>query len=575
MYIDVVPNRKSRPAILLRASRRVGSRTVKATLANLTDWPPDVVAGLRRLLERRWRGEPIGEEAFAIERSIPHGHVQAALAMAKKIGLDALIASKPSRQRDLVLAMAIERLIDPGSKLATTRLWHTTTLARELGVEEATVDDLYAAMDWLSARQERIERKLAQRHLSEGALVLYDVTSSYYEGRHCPLARFGHSRDGKKGRPIIVYGLLSDGEGRPVAVETYPGDTGDPTTVPDAVERLRRDFGLERVVLVGDRGMLTQTQIDRLKEYPQLGWISALRSGAIRALARQGAVQMTLFDKQNLAEIASPDFPGERLVVCYNPQLGEERARKRRELIEATRRDLDKIAAEARRRTKTPLSNEQIALKVGRVIHRRKMAKHFVLRIDAHRLDYEINEAAVAEEQALDGIYVIRTSESAEHLSAPQAVRAYKSLAQVERAFRTMKTVELEVRPIFHRTERRVPTHIFLCMLAYYLEWHLRKAWKPLLFDDEDLDEDRRTRDPVAPARPSDGARRKKAARQTEDGLPVHSFRSLLAELGTLCKNRCRIQTGKTETRIDLATEPTDLQARAFHLIEVCPVHGI
>ena len=573
MYIDVVPNRNSRPAILLRQSRRAGKRVVKKTLANLTDWPVPLVEGLRRLLK-----DPnlvSVHDVFAIERSIPHGHVRALLAMAKKVGLDSLIASKPSRQRDLVLATIVERLIHPCSKLATTRLWRATTLGQELNLEDATVEELYGAMDWLSQRQARIEKKLARRHLRPGALVLYDVSSSYYEGRCCPLARYGHSRDGKKGRAIIVYGLMSDGQGRPVALQVYPGNTGDPTTVPDQLQRLRKRFGLERVTLVGDRGMLTQTQIETLKAHRQLTWVSALRAAAIRRLAHTGALQMSLFDQQNLAEIQSPDFPGERLIVCYNPLLADERRRKRDELLQATKKQLERIGAEVRRRTRTPLRKEQIALKVGKVINRFKMAKHFTLRIENNRFEWRINKTSVAEEQAVDRIYVIRTNQSAERLSAPRAVRVYKSLAQVERAFRAMKTTELEVRPIYHRTAQRVPAHIFLCMLAYYLEWHMRRALKPLLFDDEELEQQRKTRDPIAPAQPSAPAKRKKAARQTEDGFPVHSLQSLIAELGTLCKNRCKVKTAKTETRLDLSTEPTALQARALQLIEMCPVEGI
>jgi len=511
MYIERVPNRNSRPAILLREGWREGKIIKKRTIANLTDWPEHKIETLRRLLKDEQMVSI--HDAFVIERSIPHGHVEAVLGTIKNIGLDNIIASKRSRERDLVIAMIAERLIQPCSKLATTRLWHTTTLAEELGVSDADEDDLYDAMDWLLARQQRIEKKLSGRHLSEGSLILYDVTSSYYEGRTCPLARFGHNRDKKKGKLIIVYGLLTDDIGRPIAVEVYPGDTGDPSTVPDQVEKIRKRFGLNRVVLVGDRGMLTQTQLNKVKDYPGLGWISALRSHAIRELVDGGQLQMSLFDEKNLAEIQSPYFPGERLVACYNPILANERKQKRERLLAATEKDLEKIVREVARRTKTPLDKAEIGKKVGKIINRYKVGKHFRLEIENGAFSFSRNKETIAKESELDGIYVIRTSEPVEKISAEDTVRNYKRLTQVEWLIRCMKGVDLLVRPIHHRTEEHVRAHIFLCMLAYYVEFHMRKALAPLLFEDEELDEQRKNRDPIKPTKPSDSAKVKKKIR--------------------------------------------------------------
>jgi transposase len=567
MYIDRVPNRNSRPAILLREGWREGKKTCKRTIANLTNWPEEKIQALRLLLG----GEPMvsARDAFVVERTVPHGHVEAVLGTIKSLGLDSIIFSKRCRQRDLVVAMIAERLIHPCSKLATTRFWHTTTLAEQLSVADADEDDLYEAMDWLLARQSRIEKKLAARHLLEGSLVLYDVTSSYYEGRTCPLARFGHNRDSKKGKLIIVYGLLTDEAGRPVAVEVYPGNTADPTTVPDQVEKLRKHFGLGRVVLVGDRGMLTQTQIDKLKDYPGLGWISALRSHGIRKLVNSGIVQMSLFDEKNLAEIHSPEFSDERLVACYNPILAEQRQQKREKLLSATEKGLEKIAKEVARRTKTPLDKVEIGKKVGKAIKRYKVGKHFAVTIEDGAFSFFRKEESIRRESALDGIYVIRTSESAECISAEDTVRSYKRLEQVESAIRCMKGIDLLVRPIHHRTEDHVRAHIFLCMLAYYVEYHMRKALAPLLFDDEELDERRKRRDPVKPAKPSDSAKRKKTVRLTPDGLEVHSFQTLLAELATLSRNRCRVKSDPVGPTFYELTEPTPLQKRAFELLGV------
>jgi transposase len=552
---------------LLRQSYREGKRVRKRTLANLTCLPPEAIETLKRAL----RGEKLvlADHAFAIERSIPHGHVKAVLGTIRKIGLDTIIASRRSRRRDLVVAMITERLLHGCSKLASTRLWHTTTLAEELSVQDADVDELYEAMDWLLEGQERIEKKLAARHLREGAQVFYDVSSSYYEGRTCSLAQHGHNRDGKKGRPIIVYGALTDRDGRPLAVQVYPGNTGDPSTVADQVDKLRGRFGLSRVVLVGDRGMLTQAQIEKLKAYPQLGWISALRSGSIRKLVENQALQLSLFDKRNLAEIRSDEFPGERLVACFNPLLADERARKRKDLLLATQEKLQRIAREVARRTKTPLLKDEIALKVGKTINRHKVGKHFSLHIEDGVFRWARHEASIEQEAALDGIYVIRTSEPKKRLSAEDTVRSYKNLGQVEQVFRCFKGIDIRVRPIYHREDSRVRAHVFLCLLAYYVEWHLRRALGSVLFDDEELTANRKTRDPVAKAKPSASVQRKKAQRTTCDGLGVHSFSSLLEDLGTLCRNRCRILADPSGNTFTQDTQPTPLHARVFQLLGV------
>jgi transposase len=565
MYVECIPNRTSPPAILLREAWREHGRVRKRTIANLSDWPPARIEALRRVL----RDEPLvrADELFTVETSLPHGHVEAIFGLLRRLGLDRVIATKRSRARDLVLAMIVERLIHPCSKLATTRLWSTTTLGESLGVTDADVDELYDALDWLLARQPHIEKTLAARHLSEGGVVLYDVSSSYYEGRTCPLARFGHDRDGKTGLPIIVYGVMTDAEGRPVATEVYAGNVGDPKTVPDQVETLRARFGVNHVVLVGDRGLLTQTQLDHLKTYPGLGWISALRSPAIRALVESGTLQLSLFDQQHLAELTSPAYPGERLIACFNPLLADERHRKREALLAATEHALTKLAEAAARRTRTPFDDATLGQRVGRVINHYKMAKHFAVMIDRGRLTWTRRETSIQQEAHLDGFYVIRTSVTGEHLSAEDVVRHYKGLARVERAFRCLKGIDLRVRPIHHRTEDHVRAHIFLCLLAYYVEWHLRQAWAPLLFADETLETDRQTRDPVAPATSSAHARRKKVERQTSDGLPLHSLDTLLAALATRCANRCRLRSAPAGEPVRQLTPPSPLQARALELL--------
>jgi transposase len=568
MYIDTVPNRKSKPTILLREGWREGKKTRQRTIANISHWPDEDVEALRLLLKGT-RLLP-KDEAFSIERSTPHGHVQAVLGVMRALGVDGLLASRPCRERDLVMAMIAQRILNPCSKLATTRMWHATTLATSLGVENADANDLYAAMDWLNKRQGRIEKKLAKRHLKEGAVVLFDVSSSTYHGRKCPLAQRGYNRDGEKLRSI-VYGLLADGKGRPVAIDVYPGNTGDPSTVPDQVEKLRGRFELKRVVLVGDRGMLTQAQIVALREHPELGWISALRFSAIRDLAEDGTLQLPLVDTQNLAEISSEDYPGERLMVCFNPLLAEDRKRTRGELLAVTETRLEKIAAQAARRTNKPMTADEIGVKVGKIINRCKMGKHFELTIEDSLLRFNRNEESIAREARVDGIYIVRTSESADALSAGDTVRTYKSLGQVEQAFRCLKGVDLRVRPIRHSDEAHVRAHIFLCMLAYYVEWHMRKALSPVLFQDDELDTARWARDPVAKAESSERARAKKRTKKTDDGWPVHSLRTLLAELGTRCQNTCRAGVDKGAIRFEQLTEVTPFQQHVFELLKVKP----
>ena len=569
MYVESVPNRNSPPAILLREGRRVGKKVHKRTLANLTHWPPDKIERLRRVL----KDEPLvhPDQLFLIERSLPHGHVELLLEVVRQLKLPALIDPRPSPQRNRVLAMILQRLLHPASKLATTRLWHATTLGEELSLEDTDEDDLYEGMDWLLQRQDRIERKLAKRHLAEGDHVLYDVSSSYYEGHTCSLMQFGHNRDGRRDRPMVVYGVLADRMGRPVAVQAYAGNTGDPSTVPDQVEKVRDRFGLKRVVLVGDRGMLTETQITHLKRHPGVGWISALRHRQIRRLVESEAVQLSLFDERHLAEVRSPDYPGERLIVCHNPILAEHRRQKREALLEATEEALAGIGRQVARRTRTPLSATEIAEKVGRVKNRFQVAKHFHTEIAEGSFHYERRQEAITREAQLDGFYMLRTSEGADRLGAAEVVRRYKDLTRVERAFRSLKSVDLQIRPIRHRVETRVRAHLFLCLLAYYVHWHLRQALAPLLFDDEELEAERGRRDPVLAAQPSASAKRKKAKRLTEDGLPLHSLETLLAAMGTRARHQCRLPSEPDAPYVQRLTEPTPLQQRALELVRMFP----
>jgi transposase len=552
---------------LLRRSIRKGKTVTHQTLGNLSHLPDHLID----LIKRSLKGETFvpAADAVRITRSLPHGHVEAVLKMIKKLGVDELIASQPSPSRNLVVAMIAERLIFPSSKLANTRHWHDTTLAQELDVADATADQLYDAMDWLLQRQSAIENKLAKRHLGDGGLVLYDVTSSYYQGKTCPLACFGHDRDGKSGCPIIVYGALTDADGRPIAVQVYPGNTADPKTVPDQVETLTKRFGLTRVVLVGDRGMLTQTQIDVLKKHPGLGWISALRSGSIRRLLAEGLLVKKDLETERLAEISSPDFPGERLMACYNPQLAEQRRQKRQELLAATQAELERLAASVKRATAKPETAAEIGVRAGKIINNYKMSKHFTLTIGDGSLEWARKQEEIAKEELLDGIYVVRTSEPTERLTAADGVRSYKRLALVEQAFRCLKGIDLLVRPIHHRIAERVRAHILLCLLAYYVQWHLRQAWEPLLFEDEGLTEDRPRRDPVAAAKPSESAKLKKKTHKTPGGLPVQSFRTLMAHLGTRCRNTCVMTTDPNQTRFDQLTEADALQAEALRLIKM------
>jgi len=545
MYIDIIPNRNSPPAILLRESWREGNKTHKRTVANISNLPMEQVQMLKQVL----KGEKLicATDAFVIKESWPHGHVEAILGTIRKAGLERMIGSQPSRERDLVVAMIVEQILHHDSKLADTRNWHSTSLAQELGVEDADENDLYAALDWLLARQKRIEKKLAKLHFAEGSYAFYDVTSSYYEGHTCSLARWGNNRDKKKGHQVIVYGTLADQGGRPVAVDVYAGNTGDPKTIPDQVAKLRQVFGLNRLVLVGDRGLLAQTQIDYLQKYPGLGWITALRSKAIRELVDKGHLGISLFDTQNLAEIYSPDYPIERLIACYNPLMAEERNRKRRELLEMTEALLRKIKGEVDRRTKKPLKKDEIGLKVGKVLNKFKMGKHFDVTIEDSSLEWQRRAEKIRQEEMLDGIYIIRTSEPKESISAKQTVKQYKNLSLIEWIYRTVKGLAILIRPIRHRAANRVRAHIFLCMLTYYVVWHMRKALAPLLFEDEELDLLRKVRDPVAKAEPSESAKKKKKTLTTTEGFPVHSFATLLKALGKRCKHRCYVRGGDPE----------------------------
>ena len=565
MYVAKIPNRNSPPTYLLRESYRENGRVKNRTVANISHLPIEQI----QLLSRVLKGEQLlpAEGVFRITRSLPHGHVQAVLDMFAFLKLPSLIASQHCRERDLVLAMIAQRVLDPGSKLATTRLWKNSTLGESLNVVDAEVDELYDAMDWLLRRQKRIENKLAKRHLQNGNLVHYDVSSSSYTGATYVLARFGHNRDGLK-LPSIVYGVMTDDEGRPISVDVYPGNTGDPTTVPDQMEKLKTRFGLERIVVVGDRGMLTQTQIDKLRKRPGIGWISALRASGIRDLIDKGHLERSLFDEKNLAEISSPDFPGERLVACYNPILAERRQRKRESLLAATEGKLERIARKVARRTKKPLKKDEIGVKVGRVLNKYKVGKHFRLTIEDSLLKWERKQQAIELEAGMDGFYVIRTSESSDRLSADNAVRGYKRLADVEQAFRSLKSLELLVRPIHHRLEKRVKAHIFVCLLAYYVQWHLKRAWSALLFADEHLDQHRADRDPVSSAKPTADVQAKKIERRTEDGNELQSFRTLLKELATQCQNTCEFGEESTVTPIVKLAEPTPFQTEAFGLLD-------
>jgi hypothetical protein len=570
MHVDRIPNRTSPPAFLLRETYREDGKVKKRTLANITHWPVGKIEALRRLLRDEYAPD------LKLMRSLPHGHVAAALGILRKLGLDDLLAQgqrQRARMVALVTALVVVRLLDPASKLTTARLLDGTTATSSLGTVLALgkVDEqeLYDALDWLLAQQERIETALARRHLSDGTLVLYDVSSTYFEGRTCELAKFGHNRDGKSGKLQIVFGLLCAKDGCPVAIEVFDGNVADPATLANQVKKLKERFALERVVLVGDRGMITEARIEEVLKPAGLDWITTLRAPAIRGLAEAGSLQLSLFDERDLATITSPDYPGERLVACRNPLLADERARKREDLLVATEKKLAAIAARVHRAKKPLCGKDKIALAIGRVIDKYKMAKHFDLNITDDRFTFARNAAKIDAEAALDGVYVVRTTVAEAALDQSATVTAYKQLSTAERAFRSLKTVDLEVRPIYHRRADRVRAHVFLCMLAYYVEWHMRQKLKPILFDDHDkAAADAARPSVVAKAERSEAARRKARNRCTDDGLPVHSFRSLLADLATVSRTVMAMD-GAPEASFVLYPQLTPVQDRAFQLLDL------
>ena len=564
MHIDAIPNRGARPTYLLRESYREGGRVRKRTLANLSSLSDAQIRAIRAVLGGEQMA-PVGEH-FEVLASRPHGAVQAVRVAMQRLAFEALIASHPSPMRTLVCAMVAARIVAPHTKLATTRCWHSSTLAEEFGVVGADEDDLYAAMDWLRERQGAIEKKLAARHLSVGAVVLYDLSSSYFEGSCCPLARLGYSRDGKRGMLQVNYGLLTDARGCPLAVSVHEGNIADSLTLLPELQRLREQFGIEQLVMVGDRGMISSAAIAAMRESGGVDWITALKSASIRALVEQGQLQLGLFDERDLLELSSPDYPGERLVACRNPQLAQLRTHKREELLVATEQLLAKI--KARVDAGKLAGRASIGLRVGRVINQYKVAKHFTLNIEDHAFSFARNTQSIAAEAALDGIYIIRTSVPAARMHAPDCVRNYKALANVERAFRSLKSIDLKVRPIHHRLAERVRAHIFLCMLAYYIEWHMREAWRELMFADPDQQAKAR-RDPVAAAKRSTAALKKAAQQRLDDGTPVHSFATLLAELATIARNSCRTPSAGAEApTFDVLTTPNPKQQRALDLIQ-------
>jgi transposase len=570
MYIEAVPNRNSPPAILLRESYRAGGKVRKRTLCNLSGWSPAHVEGLRGVL-KGGTVIPAEHDAFTVTRSLPHGHAAAALGTARKIGLERILGPDGDRCRDLVLAMLVGRVLDPVSKLATARTLSPATasssLGEALGLGEVGDAELYAALDWLLERQAAIETALAGRHLQNGTLVLYDVSSSYMEGRCCPLAKRGYSRDGKKGTLQIVYGLLCAPDGCPVAIEVFEGNTGDPSTLAPQIDKLKQRFGLTHVVLVGDRGMITEARITEDVKTAGLDWITALRGPAIKELLNSGLIQMSLFDQRDMASITSPDYPGERLVVCRNADLAAERARKREELLTATEKDLAAIKARVERKRDPLRGTAEIALAVGAVLNTHNMKKHFDLAITDDAFSFARKRAEIAAEAATDGLYVVRTSLAEATLDDADTVRSYKSLSRVEQAFRCIKTVDLHVRPVYHWLEGRVRAHVFLCMLAYYLEWHMRRCLAPMLFDDTDPDEaEARRRSVVAPAQRSKAAIKKQTTGITPDGLPVHSFRTLLADLATLARNTI-VTAINPNYPLTVVTRPTPVQQKAFDLL--------
>ncbi len=573
MYVDIVKNRNSPPCFLLRESYRKDGKVHKRTLANLTKWPKKIVHDFGKLLKGATVVDNL-EKSFDVIRSLPHGHVAAVLGSLRKIGLDRMIDTKDSRSKNLVIAMIAARIINPASKLATCRGFNEETAFSTLG-EECHLgildeNDLYEAMDWLFPRQKCIEKALAKKHLKDGTFVLYDLTSSYVEGKACPLAKRGYPRDKKKGKLQIEYGLLCDFEGRPVSVEVFEGNTGDPKTVSHQIDKLRNRFNLKRVVIVGDRGMLTEARLrEEFRGQEGLDWITALKAPAIKKLIEDKLIQPSLFDEIDLAEISSPDYPNERLMVCRNPLLAEERHRKREELLRATEKEFEKVVKAIKRKRNPLRGKADIGMRVGKVKDKYKVAKHFSLTISTASFKYERKSDNIEEEKALDGFYVVRTSVSKETLSADKTVEAYKRLTVVERAFRCMKTVDLKVRPIYHYTENRVRTHIFLCMLAYYVEWHMRQDLAPILFDDHDKEAAKALqKSAVAPAQRSPAAKRKENTKRTEDQLPVHSFQTLLKDLTTIVKQRCLPKIANAPV-FEKTTRLSPIQKKAFQLLRI------
>lgn len=589
MYIATIPNRGSPPAILLREGYRENGKVKTRTLANLSQLPSHAIEALRRSL----KGQPSVSPDTAFERvdSWHHGHVDAVLRAMKRLRFDSLLGSRPSRERELVIAMVVGRILEPdnnkNSKLANTRWWEITTLPQMLDLGDTHEDELYAAMDWLLERQEAIEKKLASRHLSEGAQVLYDLSSSYFEGTTCPLAALGHNRDGKKGKLQVNYGILTDEQGRPISLSVFPGNTSDGKTLMPQVRAIKDRFGIKSMALVGDRGMISGKLIDEtLRGEDGVDWVTALKSSTIRTLVEQKHLQLGLFDDKNLFELSHPDNPDERLIACRNLELAKLRARKRQSLLDATTKELDKIRSSVQRakqqrdkaasstkkskpkqRKREVLGKDNIGVRVGKVVNKYKLAKHFILDIGDDSLDFRIDESAVTAEAALDGVYVIRTSLHAEKLSAADTVRTYKNLSRVERAFRSMKTMDLKVRPIRHRLEQRVQAHIFLCMLAYYVQWHMLEAWRPILFADEDQ-QAKKTRDPVAPAVRSETALEKVHSKLLDDNTEAHSYQTLLKLLSQIVRNRCRLPGADSNTYFEIVTTPGQKQERALELLK-------
>lgn len=571
MYVSTTIRKRNGKAYknhLIRSSYRENGKVKHKTICNISHLPADLIESIRKRLKI---GKPLEANGFSITRSLPHGHVKALLQLIKNIGLDQVIAAKPSPERNIILALIIQRIINPCSKLASFKEFQkataTTSIGQELNLEAVSKDDVYSALDWLFSSQERIEKKLAHKHLDQGTIVLYDISGSYYTGKESELVQYGYNRDSKKGHPQIVYGLLCNKQGCPVGIEVFPGNTADCATLSEQIEKVREQYGISQVVWVGDRGMITSKTInEELKDSEGLEWITALRTQQVKKLVNQGAIQRSIFDKEYLAEIDSSDYPGERLIVCKNPFLAEERQRKRQELLNATCKELDKVVKATNRKTKPLRGKDNIGVEVGAVINNHNMSKHISYTIEEDTFSYEIDEKSVAEEETLDGLYVIRTSLPKEDFSATQAVETYKELSNVEWAFRTLKTTRLELRPIYHWTEERIKSHVFLCMLCYYVEWHLQQRLQPILYADDKKEEGSEKRaSPVAPSQKSDAALKKAATHSTEEGFVVHNMKTALDFLGTICKNE--IQYENHEEQLYVTTEPTPYQKKILELI--------